>query len=443
MQFSTETLKQVTQLLFSDWQQQGLGEQEMSAAEVEKQLQAGLQDVGRLVLREVWEAEDAKLHEAGVTCEHAECQGSEMKRVSRREVQVMSIWGPVRYRRGEYVCEKKHRKAALDEAQGLHPGQPTPHLEMLLGLSGAALPFEQGALWAQTWLQVEVAPNTVRRATHTLGERQKAEEERWYSESERQDHQIQHREAFPERPQRVYVSVDGGFVPMRKGQNGAEDWREAKAVVWYQEGKTYGEDQKRAEKMEIYGTLEDKEGFGKLLWSSGYHYGADLAEEVVAVADGAAWIWDLMQTYYPHAVQILDWSHAVGYLYAIHQAWEEQDAAAAEQWLTESKQWLWDGEVERVIARCRSLAETHPAVSKPAATAAGYFERHAHRMDYRRFREKGYFIGSGAIESGVKRLSAARLKIAGARWNMEGGELALKARSLFLNRSWSLLPLAV
>ena len=90
-----------------------------------------------------------------------------MRRVARREVQVMSMWGPVKYRRGEYVCEGKHRRVALDEQQGLHPGQPTPQMEMLLGLSGAAMPFEQGAAWVQTWLQVDVSPNTVRRATQT------------------------------------------------------------------------------------------------------------------------------------------------------------------------------------------------------------------------------------------------------------------------------------
>ena len=37
-------------------------------------------------------------------------------------------------------------------------------------------------------------------------------------------------------------------------------------------------------------------------------------------------------------------------------------------------------------------------------------------------------------------LSSARMLIAGVRWIMDSGELVLKARSVFVNRSWHLLP---
>lgn len=442
MEFNTEILVQVTHLLLSDWQAQGLDLQEMDAKEMERQVQSGLQEVGRRLMQGLWEAKDAQYHAEGVTCEHPECQGSPMKRISRREVQVMSIWGPVKYRRGEYVCPRQHRKAALDAQQGLHPGQPTPYLDMLLGMSGAVMPFEQGAGWVKSWLQVEVSPNTIRRATHTVGARQQAEEQAWYEESQSQEAQRQRAEALTEPPQRVYASLDGGFVPMRKGQNGEEDWREAKMVAWYQEDVPYGEKERRVREVKLYSTLEDKEGFGKLFWASGYRYGADLAQELIVVADGAAWLWDLVQTYFPQAVQILDWTHAVEYLHAIRRAWDPQDEGAGEQWLADNKTLLWEGEVERVIAHCRLLAAEHGPAAQAAATAAGYFQRHAQRMDYAHFRAQGYFIGSGTIESGVKRLMAARMKIAGARWNRDSGELVLKARCAFLNRSWHLLPLA-
>ena len=440
MEFTQETLTQVAALLLADWTEQNPSLATMDATEVERSLQEGLQGVACKVLQGIWEAEDARLHEMGVTCEHEECQGEEMRRIARRQVQVTSIWGPVTYRRGEYVCERGHRKAALDEAQGLHPGQPTPHLEMLLGLSGAAMPFEQGAEWVESTLQVAVSPNTVRRATHTLGERQAQAEKSWYAQSETQEGEREHVAGAQKPARRVYASIDGGYVPMRKGENGTEDWREAKTVAWYQEGEAYGSGERRAEGVEIYGTLEDKEGFGKLLWASGYHYEADLAEEVVVVSDGAAWIWDLVQTYFPAATQILDWTHAVEYLHDIRKSWEGDDAEGGEAWFTESSELLWEGEVEEVIVRCRELADAQGAPAAAATVAAGYFEGHAHRMDYHRFREEGYFIGSGTIESGVKRLIGARMKIAGARWNMEGGEMALKARCALLNHAWQSLP---
>jgi len=442
MKFSTEILGQAVQLLSNDWQAQGLSLDDMDARTLERELQEGLQALGAGLLQRLWEAQEAQLHERGVTCEHPRCQHSPMKRVSRREVQVISLWGPVTYRRGEYVCAEGHRRAALDGQQGLRPGQPTPHLEMLLGLSGAALPFEQGAGWVDAWLQVAISPNTVRRATHTLGKRQQEAEAAWYAQSENQEVQREREKALAERPQRVYASLDGGFVPVRQGQNEEESWREAKVVAWYQEGCPAGSDQRRVQDVALYGTLEGKEDFGKLFWASGYHYGADLAAEQIVIADGAAWIWDLVQTYFPQAVQILDWTHAVEYLHEVHRAWPAGDQEGGEQWLADHKALLWDGEVEVVITDCDWLAAAGGSTAKAAATAAGYFRKHANRMKYAYFREQGYFIGSGTVESGVKRLSSARMKIAGARWNRNGGELVLKARSVLLNHAWSSLPLA-
>jgi len=442
MKFSTEIVGQAVQLLLDDWQAQGLSLDDMDAGTLERELQEGLQVVGAGLLQRLWEAQDAQLHAQGVTCEHPKCQHSPMKRISRREVQVISLWGPVTYRRGEYVCPEGHRRAALDRQQGLQPGQPTPHLEVLLGLSGAALPFQQSADWVDTWLQVEISPNTVRRATHTLGKRQQEAEAAWYAQSEDQEAQWGREKAFAEAPRRVYASLDGGFVPVRKGQNDEEIWREAKVVAWYREGHPRGTDQRRVQDVALYGTLEGKEDFGKLFWASGYHYGADLAEEQVIIADGAAWIWDLVQTYFPKAVQILDWTHAVEYLHEVHRAWSPEDEEARAQWLADHKALLWDGEVERVIAHCDLLAAAGGSPAKAAATAAGYFRKHSHRMKYAYFREQGYFIGSGTVESGVKRLSSARMKIAGARWNKDGGELVLKARSVLLNHAWPSLPLA-
>ena len=443
MKFSTETLNQVAALLLADWHQQGLTPSEMSAAEIEKALQEGLQDVGKQLLAGIWEAQGRRLHEAGVTCQHPNCQGEPMRRIARREVQVTSLWGPVAYRRGEYACEQGHRRVALDEQQGLHPGQPTPRLEMLLGASGAVMPFEQGADWVQNWLQVKVSPNTVRRATCTLGSRQEAEEQVWYEQSADQEAHRQRQGTLSDPPERVYASIDGGFVPMKKGQNGDEGWREAKLVTWYQEGKVYGDQKRRAKAVKIYGTLEDKQGFGELFWSSGYHYGADLAEEVVVVSDGAVWIWDLVETYFPQAVQIVDWTHAAEYLHAIRKAWEVDAETKGKQWLTENLERLWEGEVQEVISHCRELAAQGGATAAAASTAAGYLERHAHRMDYKRFREQGYFIGSGTIESGIKRVIGARMKIAGALWNQSSGDMVIKARCAFLNSSWNNLSLAV
>ncbi len=104
--------------------------------------------------------------------------------------------------------------------------------------------------------------------------------------------------------------------------------------------------------MRLYGTFQAKAGFGERLWASGYAQGTDQAKEVVFVCDGAAWIWDLVQTYFPQATPILDWAHAVAYGDAVAQDWVPVDVEAAEAWRAEQRTALWKGHVAAVICAC-------------------------------------------------------------------------------------------
>jgi hypothetical protein len=58
------------------------------------------------------------------------------------------------------------------------------------------------------------------------------------------------------------------------------------------------------------------------------------------------------------------------------------------------------------------------------------------RMDYARFRQLGYFIGSGTVESAGKQIAGLRLKRAGARWTEPGAISTAKARAAWLSGHW-------
>jgi hypothetical protein len=57
-------------------------------------------------------------------------------------------------------------------------------------------------------------------------------------------------------------------------------------------------------------------------------------------------------------------------------------------------------------------------------------------MDYPTYRANGYQIGSGTIESGIKQIAQKRMKVAGARWNLDSARRVAKARAAFLSREW-------
>ena len=442
MAFTTDVVTQVLEQLQEQARQEGIVLEDLPEEEQMRFLHQGLQALGAGLAKRLWEARDQTLHQAGVVCEQAGCvqAGRPMRRTARRMAQVTTICGTVRFRRGEYQGDCGHRRRPLDEALGLRPGQPDPYLEGLLAELGAQTSFKRGA----RWFHVEVSPNTVRRATVAWGERLAQEEQA-------------HDEASAERsgppgpgPKRVYGAMDGGFVPVRTGENGTEGWREAKRVAWFQEGKPYrsgkeGQEkaERRAEVVKVAGTLGAKEDFGKVLWASGEAYGANRAAEVVIVGDGAAWIWDLVRTYYPQAVEILDWSHAVGRLHQVRRAVWGEDEPAGWAWAEGATAALWAGEVAGVLQACEALAQRGGAGAEEAAKAVRYFERHSQRIRYDRFREAGYFIGSGVIESQVKQVVTGRLKVAGAQWKIASGEAVLKARCAWLHGDSPLrLPLA-
>lgn len=149
---------------------------------------------------------------------------------------------------------------------------------------------------------------------------------------------------------------------------------------------------------------------------------------------GAAWIWNLIDHYYPQAMQIVDWYHAEGYLKRVAEAaWPDPTPRAT--WLQTATNHLWEGQVTLVIDSCQSLA----ARCAEARTAVTYFTTHAARMRYDHFRAQGYLIGSGTVESGCKQVVTERLKRAGAQWTRPGAVSTAKARAAWLSGQWETL----
>ena len=65
-----------------------------------------------------------------------------------------------------------------------------------------------------------------------------------------------------------------------------------------------------------------------------------------------------------------------------------------------------------------------------------YIEHNAYRMDYTRYRRRGYQIGSGAMESLHRTGSQKRLKLPGAKWLPESSQAIFNVRMLYLCGRW-------
>ena len=188
----------------------------------------------------------------------------------------------------------------------------------------------------------------------------------------------------------------------------------------------------RAKNIRSYCAILEAKPFGQLMWATGCAAQADLTRELVFVCDGAVWIWNLIATHYPKAVQIVEWYHAADRLERVAHAAFHQTAPRA-RWLERTTTDLWEGRVTEVIQACTDLG----AQCSEARDAVTYFTNNTARMRYDQYRAKDDLIGSGTVDSSCKQIVTPRLKCSGAQWIIPGAVDTAKARAAWLSEAWT------
>src|SRR5216110_613378 len=126
----------------------------------------------------------------------------------------------------------------------------------------------------------------------------------------------------------LYVQMDGTGVPVVKketvGRQGKTEGqpahtREAKLgcvftqTTWDKEGYPI----RNPDSTTYVGAIESAEEFGKRLYVEAWKRDWSHAEKKVVMGDGAEWIWNLAEPYFPGAVQIVDLFHARQHLWEL------------------------------------------------------------------------------------------------------------------------------
>ena len=231
------------------------------------------------------------------------------------------------------------------------------------------------------------------------------------------------------------VSLDGALVNIR-----GEGWKEVKvaaisAVETQSDAKT-GDPKVRLTHHSYRAGLWEAKTFAAHQWAEGLSRGLERAKQIVSVNDGAEWIWTLVQMCWAPCVEILDWWHLLEKLWDPTTLWFEDDPDAAALWMSCQKQHLWNSNLRQVFRAIRHLCPRgHPLPDKVRLTI-GYLFRHRHRLDYQTFRNAGFPIGSGTVESACKLVMQARMKQAGMRWSRPGAQAMLALRAVLLSDRW-------
>ena len=181
-------------------------------------------------------------------------------------------------------------------------------------------------------------------------------------------------------------------------------------------------------------SLDSIDQFGPLRRREALRRGMGTALKVVRPIDGAEGLANMGTLCFKGAVPIVDFFHALEHAGEVLVAlWGSKDHPEYEPRLHRWADRLLEDEVEKLIAETRHQA-TQAGRSEPVEKELGDFVRNVGRMLYGTFRNRGFFIGSGAIEAGCQTVIGTRCKQSGLFWGAPGAENSLAFRGIHASR---------
>jgi len=394
-----------------------------SLTAMEQGLQAVLHEVGNYALGEWLNVQTPKYPAARVAC----ACGGQATYVRQREAVSITLYGRVHYRRAYYQCDCGYGQYPLDRRLGIVPGQMSAEVKTLAALLGVQQSYATSSATLARLLPLDVSPNSIRAACQDVGDSVLAEEaDLLVACQDLHQQTATQRQQVP--PERIYLSLDGFHGPFLDG------WHEVKAGVFWQvdvQGKVVNR--------HYFVDTAAAEPFGELVWAKAWQLGADLSPQLVIIADGATWLWQLADRLFPNAIQIVDWFHASSYLAKIAADAFGEGTPEAKIWFNQHQTLLYHGHLASLLRACRAM---RPQAPTTADAACHYFAHHRTRLRYPKYRALGLQIGSGVMESACKQLGTLRLKLPGARWSEPGARSLAKARAAFLSDPLHFAPFA-
>jgi hypothetical protein len=134
------------------------------------------------------------------------------------------------------------------------------------------------------------------------------------------------------------------------------------------------------------------------------------------VCDGAEWIGKHVQALFPHARQVLDYSHCAQDLHRVAKAHYGASMQAVE-WVEATMTRRSLGKGGLVLGGLQRMQAQSDEAPKAMANCWAYLDEHRGRTAYRKLRRGGYPLGSGGSESSNKCMCHVRLKRSGAWWD--------------------------
>jgi hypothetical protein len=281
------------------------------------------------------------------------------------------------------------------------------------------MPFARAGQMLHELTGVFVSEATLRRHTEQAGE--------YYEEVQNIQSQKTAQEASA--PEQMVMSADGAFVPLVGGA-----WAEVRTLA-VGEVKQDGE-QMHTTQISYFSRMTDASTFVELVEGELERRQVPQATQVAAVMDGAPWLQEIVDGHRPDAVRILDFPHAAQRISAIVETVQQAGRPLPQDALSRCLHLLKHRGPRPVLRWLRHLTRSLLDRGNIREDLAYLHKREAF-LQYPRYRDAGWPIGSGMVESANKLVMQTRLKGPGMHWAASHVNPMLALRNAVCNDRWS------
>jgi hypothetical protein len=416
----------------------------------------GRRKTGHLDLESIETAVRSAMHQAGAAvlaellrfpapardqrCLPCSC-GQQAQYRELRSKPVLTAVGQAEVSRPYYLCSHCHRgQFPADLELDVENTELSPGVRRMLGTVGQEAPFEHGRRLMELLAGLAVTTKAVERTAEAIGEDIGAGEQEQIQRAMQLDLPMEAGGPIPI----LYVEMDGTGVPVVKsetvGRKGKREGqpahtREAKLgcvftqTKWDEEGYAIRD----PDSTTYTGAIETAEEFGKRIYWEAWKRGWSRAKNKVVLGDGADWIWNLADQYFPGAVQIVDLYHARQRLWDLARKLYPGQEPEQHRWMMIHQDLLDEGKIEKLVSALRLIETSSVEIAEEIRTKSAYFQTHAERMRYPAFRRQHLFVGTGVIEAGCKTMIGSRCKQSGMFWTVRGANAILALRCCQFN----------
>lgn len=251
---------------------------------------------------------------------------------------------------------------------------------------------------------------------------------------------------------RVVVSVDGGRVRIREKKRGPKTkkghsryhgaWREPKLLIIHTVNACGKTDKTFAPFIDA--SMKGPDAVFSILQFYLEKINVCEAEKVLFVADGARWIWDRVGKLFAalglspeRCHELLDFYHAAEHLNNVAGLQKKLKPAEKKRWFAKHRTMLRTGRNQEVVEAVKELCRR--SRNRKLRTERDYFVRNINRMFYADVAGEGLPVGSGSVESAIRRAVNLRLKGASLFWLKKTAEAMLYLRAHYKAGRWNML----